>query len=76
MRSITFTGLAAALALSTAPAAAAKTSAKDQTLVQESAAAAAGDRKICRRLQNTGTRLRSDRVCLTKAEWKKIEDGE
>jgi hypothetical protein len=75
MRSITFTGLAAALALSTAPAAAAKTSAKDQTLVQESAAAA-GDRKICRRLQNTGTRLRNDRVCLTKAEWKKIEDGE
>jgi hypothetical protein len=75
MRWITFTGLAAALVLSAAPAAAAKTSAKDQTLVQESAAAA-GDRKICRRLQNTGTRLRNDRVCLTKAEWKKIEDGE
>jgi predicted transglutaminase-like cysteine proteinase len=75
MRLITVTGLAAALALSATPAFAAKTSAKDQTVAQESGASAeAGEKKICKRLENSGTRMKNDRVCLTKAEWRKVED--
>jgi hypothetical protein len=32
-----------------------------------------GARKICKRLQNSGTRLRNDRICLTATEWRKVE---
>ena len=75
MRLITVSGLAAALILSTAPAVAAKTSAKDQTVVEEAGAtAAAAERKVCKRLENTGTRMKNDRVCLTKEEWRKLDD--
>jgi Spy/CpxP family protein refolding chaperone len=75
MRLITAAGFAAALALSASPALAAKTSAKDQTLAQEGGSAAeASERKICKRMENTGTRMKNDRVCLTKSEWRKLDD--
>jgi hypothetical protein len=75
MRLITVSGLALSLALSAAPAFAAKNSAKDQTAAEETgASAAAAERKICRRLENSGTRMKNDRVCLTKEEWRKLDD--
>ena len=75
MRLITVTGLAAALAFTATPAFAAKTSAKDQTVAQEAGGSAEnGDRTICKRLETTGTRMKSERVCLTKSEWKQVED--
>lgn len=75
MRLITVSGLAAALILSAAPAFAAKTSAKDQTIAEEAGVTtAAAERKICKRLENSGTRMKNDRVCLTKEEWRKLDD--
>ena len=75
MRFITVAGLAAALAVTATPAFAAKTSAKDQAVVQEAGGSAeSGERKICKRMENTGTRMKNDRVCLTKADWRKLED--
>ena len=74
MRLITVSGLALSLALSAAPAFAAKNSAKDQTAEETGASAAAAERKICRRLENSGTRMKNDRVCLTKEEWRKLDD--
>ena len=75
MRLITVTGLVAALALSATPAFAAKTNAKDQTVAQELGSSAdTAERKICKRLENSGTRMKNDRICLTKAEWRKVDD--
>ena len=75
MRFITVTGLAAAIALTATPAFAAKTSAKDQAIAQEAGSSTeSSERKICKRLENTGTRMKHDRVCLTKADWRKLED--
>jgi len=73
MRLITVSGLALSLALSAAPAFAAK-AAKDQSVAEESASAATAERKVCKRLENTGTRMKNDRVCLTKEEWRKLDD--
>ena len=75
MRLITVTGLAAALAFTATPAFAAKARAKDEAVAPEAGGSAEnGDRKICKRLENTGTRMKSERVCLTKSEWKQVED--
>ena len=74
MRLITVSGLVVALALSAAPAFAAKSSAKDQTIAEDAGTTAAAERKVCKRLENTGTRMKNDRVCLTKDEWRKLDD--
>jgi hypothetical protein len=37
------------------------------------AKAPADEKKICKRLAVSGTRM-ADRVCLTKEEWKKVEE--
>lgn len=37
-----------------------------------SAAPAAGEKKVCRKLVTSGTRM-AEKVCLTKEEWKKVE---
>jgi hypothetical protein len=34
---------------------------------------ASGGKKVCKRLPTSGTRL-AERVCLTKEEWKKVEE--
>jgi predicted transglutaminase-like cysteine proteinase len=33
-----------------------------------------GERKICKRFQNSASRTRSERVCLTKTQWKKFQE--
>ena len=73
MRMLNVTGLAAVLIWSAAPAIAMKT-AKEQPVADESGGATAtSERKICRQLQHTGTRLKNERVCLPKADWKKVD---
>jgi hypothetical protein len=36
-------------------------------------ASANGEKKICKRLATSGSRM-AERVCLTKAEWKKVNE--
>ena len=68
--------IAAALLLlagaSAAPAA--KTAQGEAAKSADASAGAAGAKKICRRLETTGSRLGSrTRACHTKEEWKQIE---
>ena len=74
MRMITFTGLAAALVLSATPAFAAKTNAKEQAVADQVATGNTAERKICKRFQNSATRMKNERVCLTKEEWRKFDE--
>lgn len=37
-------------------------------------AAEKGDRKICKRFDNSASRMRSEKLCLTKSQWKKFGD--
>ena len=73
MRNTMFLALATALTFSTPLAA--KTGAATKAEVAESKAgqAAECDKKICKRLATSGTRM-ADRVCLTKEQWKQAED--
>jgi hypothetical protein len=32
-----------------------------------------GERKICKRFENSSSRLLSERLCLTRTEWKKFD---
>ena len=38
------------------------------------AADAKAEKKTCRTYQNTVSRMKSERLCLTKEEWRKFED--
>lgn len=79
MRTFIASGLAAALVLSLATPALARTDAKTETATAEqgasgsTATAAPQGRKICRVIEMTGARTRNKRVCLTRAEWQKVE---
>ncbi|MGA9582039.1 MAG: hypothetical protein WBR13_08740 [Allosphingosinicella sp.] len=33
-------------------------------------------KKVCRSFKNTVSRVKREKLCLTKAEWKKFEQGE
>ena len=74
MRIIPTAALAAVLALSTPTFA--QNSSQTATAATASAAqpskAAPEEKKICKRLETSGTRM-AERVCLTKDEWKKVE---
>ncbi len=43
------------------------------TTSAQTAKTAVEEKKVCKRLDATGTRMEK-RVCLTKDEWKKVED--
>jgi hypothetical protein len=69
---------AGALSLAATPAAA-----KEKAQVEQAAAAKQGsglatdakaDEKICRNLTVTGSRMSKNRVCLTREDWKKVEE--
>ncbi len=32
------------------------------------------EKKVCKRIEVSGSRMAKDRVCMTKDEWKKVED--
>ena len=55
-----------------APAFAAKTSQDEQP----TAGSAKSEKKTCKTFANTASRMKSTRLCLTKAEWKKFESAQ
>lgn len=67
MRPVSFAILSAAVMLS-APVAAKTQTESDRPTVDNSSG-----KKICRRLNVTGSRM-AERVCLTKEEWKKVDE--
>jgi hypothetical protein len=71
MRFIPLTALSAALLLSVP--AAAKTNAQSETELPKAGKSADAEKKVCKRLETSGTRM-AERVCLTKDEWKKVEE--
>ena len=71
MRTTMFLTLAAAISMS-APLAA-KNNSQGQGKPATSAKAAQPEKKICKRLATTGSRM-EERVCLTKEEWKQVEE--
>ncbi|HYI41312.1 MAG TPA: hypothetical protein VE053_13440 [Allosphingosinicella sp.] len=51
--------------------------AKDQDRqVAAAEAGGAGAKKICRTFSNTVSRVKREKLCLTKAEWKKFEQDQ
>ena len=69
---------AAALALAAGtPAVAAKSQNQNQQAMASDSNGGAGEakeaRKICRTFRNTVSRMKAEKLCLTKAEWKKFE---
>ncbi len=40
----------------------------------QEAPAAKADPKICRRYENTASRMRAERLCLTREEWRKFDE--
>lgn len=67
MRIITLATLSAALVVAV-PATAKSQSDSDQSTASQSA-----EKKVCKKLKVTGSRM-GDRVCMTATEWKKVED--
>ena len=55
-------------------AAAAPASAKAQDSELGTGSAAKTEKKICKTFQNTASRMKATRLCLTKAEWKKFDE--
>ncbi|HET9639851.1 MAG TPA: hypothetical protein VFP12_11655 [Allosphingosinicella sp.] len=61
------------------PAFAAKSQNQNQQAVASDAGGGAGvdkGKKICRSFANTVSRMKREKLCLTKAEWKKFEADE
>ena len=81
MRTRIFTLSATALiAVTAVPAAASGKTAAAATATSTSASAPApasakADKKICKWLRKSGTRMDA-KVCLTKSEWKRVEKGD
>ncbi|HEY0629379.1 MAG TPA: hypothetical protein VGD23_08625 [Sphingomicrobium sp.] len=71
MRTSMFLTIAAALTVSAPLAAKTETSANQ--LAENKSGKAEGEKKICKRLATSGTRM-ADRVCLTKEQWKKVDE--
>ncbi len=68
-----FTAIAAAALVGAGSAPAFAKSQDNQTNGSVAAASDKGERKICKRFDNTASRLRSEKVCLTKSDWKKFD---
>ena len=71
MRLTSIVSLSAALLIA-APAAA-QGSSQAGTAAATAAQSKPAEKKICKRLATSGTRM-AERVCLTKEEWKKVEE--
>jgi hypothetical protein len=64
---------AAALALAAGTPAFAAKSQSQQLAASDAGGGGEQARKICRRFKNTVSRMKAEKVCLTRAEWKKFE---
>ncbi|HEX8125430.1 MAG TPA: hypothetical protein VF548_07605 [Allosphingosinicella sp.] len=73
---------AAALAMAAGtPALAARNQGQQQLAASDSAGGdagvqAKGERKICKFMDSTESRMKRERLCFTKAEWRKFEDAQ
>ena len=61
------------IALSAALAVAVPATAKTKSEAEQPVAGKSAEKKICKQLAASGTRMEK-RVCLTKAEWKQVEE--
>jgi hypothetical protein len=68
-----FFTVAAAAALLATGAAPAFAKSQDSQGNGSTAAARQGERKICKTFANTETRMRSERLCLTKSQWREFD---
>ncbi len=68
-----FTAIAAAALVGAGTAPAFAKSQDNQTNGSIAAASDRGERKICKRFENSASRMRSEKLCLTKDEWKKFD---
>ena len=66
------TAAAASLALTSAPALAGENKSSTTSAAAANTTAAKGEKKICRRYERPGSHA-SDKVCLTKAQWEKLD---
>jgi hypothetical protein len=75
MRLTSIVSLSAALLIA-APVAAQSTSQAGtaSATAAEAAKPAEAEKKVCKRIEVSGSRMAKDRVCMTKEEWKKVED--
>lgn len=66
--------LAPLAALSLLAAGAAPAFAKAQDEQAAATAGSAGEKKTCKTFQNTASRMKAQKLCLTKAQWKKFNN--
>jgi isocitrate dehydrogenase len=65
---------AAALAMAAGtPALAAKAPGQNQQIAASEAGGGTAEKKICRTFKNTVSRMKSEKLCMTRAAWKKFE---
>ena len=71
-----FASTAALAMVAGTPAFAAKSQSQNQQVAAADSGGGAGvqkDKKICRSFPNSASRMKREKLCLTKAEWKKFE---
>jgi hypothetical protein len=75
-----FTSAAALAMVAGTPAFAAKSQSQQQSALSDSNGGAGveakADRKICKFIDATESRMKRERLCFTKAEWRKFEDAQ
>jgi hypothetical protein len=75
-----FASTAALALVAGTPAFAAKNQSRQQALASESGGGAGvqakGERKICKFIDATESRMKRERLCFTKAEWRKFEEAQ
>ena len=69
-----FNALAAAALLSAGTAPAFAKAQDSQSVSSPGASSEKSERKICKRFDHTASRLLSETVCFTKADWKKFDN--
>lgn len=67
-----FASLAAVALIAAAPAGASSGTKSDSAETQDAETPKA-EKKVCKNFENTASRMKSTRLCLTKAEWKKFD---
>jgi len=71
-----FASTAALALLAGAPAHAAKNESARALAAGDAGAKAKEERKTCRYFDNTASRMKRERLCLTREQWKKFEEAQ
>lgn len=70
-RDVLIASLAAFSMIALAAPAAAKAKAQDE---ESAGASSKAEKKICKTFENSASRMKATRLCLTKADWKKFDE--